>query len=261
MAYLKLQDYEVAGTTFTFPYNPNSIEFGTSKFLDQRPMPYAFTFLGFASAIRSNISIGINGHFDGATKNSNYRSLVKMINSPIMLKLYFENAHNKFYLCTGSTIQKVPTGTRPLHIDYVGNFFSPFGILFDATQQSGLKTSANSNDGDMVTPIEKITGEVVSGQTVTIKDKNDNGFVFTASGSGTMTYYLVKVISEDNNAYMVEYMYVDVEGTEQTIKNASTSGDLMLKLSAGESLNTIFTGGTITNITPTFYFRNGWASD
>ncbi|MHA1347062.1 MAG: hypothetical protein ACTSO3_11750 [Candidatus Heimdallarchaeaceae archaeon] len=261
MANLKIQDYEDASDTFTFPYNPNSIDFVTNKFMDQRNLPYSFTFLGFASPIRSSINIGINGHFDGSTKNTNYRSLVKMINSPILLRLYFENSYARFYLCTGSTVQKVPTGTRPLHTDYVGNFFSPFGILFDNTQQSGLEGADDSNDGDMVTPIEKITGEVVSGQTVTIKDKNNNGFTFTASASGTMTYSLVKVISEDNAIYLVQYMYVDVEGTEQIIQNASESGDLMLRLEVDESLVDIFAAGTITNITPTFYFRNGWASD
>jgi len=248
-------------TNFTFPYNPNSIEFGTSKFVEQRTMRYSFTFLGFASAIRSSITIGINGHFNGTDKNTEYRSLVKKVNSPTMLRLYFENSHDKFYLCTGSTVQKVPTGTRPLHIDYVGNFFSPFGILFDNTQQSGLKTGSDSNDGDMVTPIEKITGSVTSGQTVTIKDKNNNGFIFKASASGTMTYSIVKITSEDNMTYLAEYMYVDIDGTEQTIKNASTSGDLMLRLEPGESLTDIFTGGLVDNITATFYFRNGWASD
>lgn len=261
MAYMKLVDYEDAGSVFTFPYNPNSLDFGTNKFIDQRNMPYYFTFLGMASPIRSSINIGINGHFDGATKNSNYRSLVKMINSPILLKLYFENSYGKFYLCTGSAIQKVPTGMRPLHVDYVGNFFSPFGILFDEAQQDGLKTSSKSNDGDMATPIEKITGSVIATQVVTIKDKNNNGFTFTASATGTMTYYIAKVTTEDNATHLVEYMYVDVGGTEQIIKNASTSGDLMLTLEPGESLNDIFTGGTVTNITPTFYFRNGWASD
>ena len=195
---------------FTLPYNPNSIEFGTSKFLDQRNLPYSFTFLGFSSPVKSSISIGLNGHFSGADKNLNYRSLVKKINSPIMLRLYFENSHGKFYLCTGSTVQKVPAGTRPLHVDYVGNLFSPFGILFDGTQQSGLKTSSDSNDGDMVTPIEKITGTVTSGQIVTIKDKNDNGFIFTASASGTMTYKLVTVTTDDNTTYLVQYMYVEI---------------------------------------------------
>jgi len=261
MAYMKLVDYSDAGSVFTFPYNPNSLEFGTAKFLDQRNLPYSFTFLGMASPIRSSINIGINGHFDGATKNSNYRSLVKMINNPILLKLYFENSYGKFYLCTGSAIQKVPTGSRPLHIDYVGNFFSPFGILFDDTQQDGLEASAKSNDGDMETPIEKITGSVTATQQVTIKDKDDNGFTFTASATGTMTYSIVKVTTSDNATHLVEYMYVEVGGTEQIIKNASVNGDLMLTLDAGESINDIFTGGTITNITPTFYFRNGWASD
>jgi hypothetical protein len=247
--------------TMVFPYNPNSVEFATSKFVDQRNLPYYFTFLGFTSPIKSSITIALNGHFDGTTKNTDYRNLVRKVNSPKMLKLYFENNNNKFYLCTGATVQKVPTGTRPLHTDYVANFFSPFGILFDATQQSGAYNSSNKNDGDIIIPIETITGSVTSGAAVTIKDKNNNGFTFTPSGSGTMTYKIIKITSGDNTTYLSEYMHVEVGGVTQIIQNASVSGDLILKLNPGESLNDIFAAGTITGITATFYFRNGWSSD
>lgn len=261
MANMKIEKYENASDSFTFPYNPNSVEFITSKFMDQRPLPYSFTFMGFSSPIKSSISIGLNGHFDGSSKNSNYRSLTLQVNSPELVKLYFENDGSKFYLCTGTTIQKVPTGTRPLHVDYVAKFFSPFGLLFDNTQKSGLKASSVENEGDIVTPIEKITGTVVSGQTVTIQDASGNGFSFVASASGTMTYNIIKVTSEDGATYLTEYGYVTVGTARQTIKNASTSGDIFLKLEPGESLNDIFSAGTVTNITPTFYFRDGWASD
>lgn len=261
MANIKLEDYENASDTFVFPYNPNSVEFGTNKFLDQRNLPYSFAFLGMTSSIKSNINIGLNGHFDGATKNSDYRGLVVKVNNPILLKLYFENTNDKFYLCTGTNVQKVPAGNRPLLTDYVANFFSPFGILFDATQQSGLKTSSNSNDGDMETPIEKITGSVTNGVAVTIQDGNNNGFTFTPNVTGTMTYTIVNITSDDNTTFITEYMHVEVNGTVQVIQNASVSGDLMLKLIAGESLNDIFSAGTVTGITPTFFFRNGWASD
>lgn len=260
MANMKIEQY--AGIeVFTFPYNPNSVDFVTNKFIDNRPLPYSFTFLGFSSPIKSSIDIGINGHFDGTTKNNDYKSLVKKINAPELVKLYFENNNDKFYLCTGSTIQKVHAGNRPLHLDYVGRFFSPFGILFDDTQQSGNSSSSNSNDGNIITPIEKITGSVSSGVSVKIEDKDGNGFAFTPNATGTMTYYLVKVTSEDNTTYLTEYAYVEINGTRQIISNASTSGDIFLKLNEGDSLNDIFLGGSISGITPTFYFRNGWTSD
>jgi len=159
------------------------------------------------------------------------------------------------------SIQKVPAGTRPLMVDYVASYFSPFGMLFDAVQKSGLKNSTNSNGGNIATPIEKITGNVTSGSTVTIKDKNNNGFTFTPSSSGLMTYSLIKVTSEDNTTFLTEYMHIDIAGTTVYGKNASNSGDFMLKLEVGESLNDIFSAGTVTGITPTFYFRNGWSSD
>jgi len=261
VANLKITDYETAASTFTFPYNPNSVEMATAKNFSQIKIPYFFTIFGFGSPIRSSISIGLNGHFSGSTKNSNYRSLVAKVNNPILTKLYFENSYDKFYLCTGSNVQKVPTGTRPMHIDYVANFLSPFGILFDETQKSGLVNSGLENEGDMPTPIEKITGSVTIATPVTIKDKNDNGFTFTPTKTGTMTYYLVKIVSEDNIIYLTEYMYVEVGGDAQIVKNASTSGDLMLKLDSEESINDIFAAGTVTGITATFYFRDGWSSD
>jgi hypothetical protein len=248
-------------SNFTMPYNPNTVEMVTTKFVDQRNLPYSFTFLGFTSQVKSAISITLNGHFSGTNKNSDYRGLVRKVNNPKLMKIYFENSHGKFYLCAGVSVQKVPTGTRPLHVDYVAVFFSPLGLLLDATQTSGAYNSSNKNDGDMITPIEKITGSVSSGVAVTIKDKNNNGFTFTPSATGTMVYNLAKVVSDDNTVYLVEYAYVIVGTTKQIIQNASTSGDLFLKLNPGESLNDIFATGTITAITPTFYFRDGWASD
>ena len=262
MSNLKLTDYEAAGSTFTFPYNPNSVDITVNKFIANRAIPYSFAFIGMASPIVSSMNIGLNGHFSGTNKNSNYRSLVSKVNNPIMLKLYFENSYAKFYLCTGTNVQKVPNGTRPTMVDYVANFFSPFGMLFSDTQKNGAHGDNDENAGDIDTPIEKITGEVVSGNLVTIKDKNDNGFKFTPTASGTMTYYLVKMTSQDNKVYIPEFMYVDVEGTVQIITNADSGGDLMLRLAPGESLNDIFTGGAVTGITSDlFYLRDGWTSD
>jgi hypothetical protein len=268
MSNIRIEEYESSSDYFDFPYNPNTVEISTTKFVDQRKLPYSFTFMGFTSPIKSSISIGLNGHFDGTNKNSNYRSFVNKVNSPSFQKLYFQNDRDKFYLCTGMSIQKVPSGNRPLITDYVASYFSPFGMLFDATQQNGTKTSTKSNGGDIVTPIEKITGTVVSGTPVVIRDINNNGFSFTPSASGTMTYSIVKVTSEDNTTYLTEYMHIDIAGTTIYGKNASNSGDFMLTLEPGEQIVDLFTGTNgstgdyyITGITPTFYFRNGWASD
>jgi hypothetical protein len=262
MSYLKLTNYESASDTFTFPYNPNTLEIVSTKFIDQRQLPYAFTFMGFGNPIRSSITIALNGHFDGTDKNTNYRALARKVNMPTLEKLYFIDDYSKFYLCTGNTVQKVPSGNRPLLVDYVANFFSPFGILFSDTQQSGLKASTTvKNNGNVATPIEKITGTVTSGSLVTIKDKNNNGFKFTPSEDGTMTYYIVKITSPDNAINITQYMYVEVDGAAQVLQNASTSGDMMLRLEPGESLNDIFAAGSVTGITATFFVRDGWSSD
>jgi len=211
--------------------------------------------------MKSNISIVLNGHFNSSSKNSNYRSLVKKVNDPILLRLFFETDYDKFYLCTGMAVQKVPTGSRPLHVDYVASFFSPFGLLFDAIQKSGLAGSAVENEGNTTTPIEKITGTVTNGVAVTIQDKDGNGFTFTPSATGTMTYNIIKLMDVANSAFFVEYGYVTVGSAVQTTRNATTSGDLYLSLEPGDDLNDIFAAGTITGITPTFFLRDGWTSD
>lgn len=267
MANIKITDYEDASSTFTLPYNPATFDATINKFVDQRTIPYSFTYLSFTSPIKSPINITLNGKFIDSTKNTDYSSVMALVNNHIMLKLYYQNDYSKFYLCTGVTLQKIHAGVRPTQVDYVGSFFSPFGLLFDETQQNGNNTSSNSNDGNVATPIEKITGTVTAAGLVTIKDGNGNGFKFTPSQSGTMTYYLVKMNTDDNMVHIAEYMYVQVDdggGTieKQVLLNADTSGDILLTIAAGDELNDTFTGGTVSGITsPLFYFRNGWSSD
>jgi len=260
----KIENYEtykgtISADTFTFPHNPNTLTMDTDPFIDRKDLPYAFTFLGWNRGIKSRQVIGLNGHFDGTTRNSDYQNLQLNFNDFKLKKLYF--AADKFYIGRGVTVQKTPSGVRPNHIDYVATFLSPFGILFDNTQKSGLSNSAEKNEGNVETPIEQITGSVTSGQVVHIEDKNGNGIEFTASATGTFTLYLIYVTTFNNDQYIVEYLYGEIGGTKQVLKQADTSGNMLITLQSDESLNTLFTGGTISNITPTFKFRDGHTSE
>jgi hypothetical protein len=258
---MKIENYEGTADAFTFPYNPQTFTESSTKFLDKRDLPYSFTFLGFTNAMKARRTITLNGHFSGTDKASDYRALVKHINEYKLKKLYF--ATDKFYIVTGVNVQKTPTGTRPNHIDYVATFFSPFGLLFGDTQKSGAYNSAELNEGNIPTPIEKITGSVTSGNTVVIKDKNGNGIQFTASATGTFTLCIIKLTSENDEQWLAEYIYGEVGSTRQTLKCATNAGSMILQLDASETLNTRFNTGsaTITNITPIFYFRDGWSSE
>lgn len=250
---------DISASVFVFPHNPNTFDADATPFVDRQDLPYTFTHLGWNRRIKTRQTLGLNGHFDGSTRNADYRRLVANFTDHQLKKFYF--ADDKFYIGRGIQVKKTPSGLRPNHIDYIATFLTPFGILFDNNQKSGNSSSATVNAGNVDTPIEFIEGTVTSGATVTIKDGNNNGIAFTASGSGTATVYLINAVSSNNDQYLLEYWRVEVDGVKQVVELADTSGNEIITLAPGQSLSALFTGGTITNITPTFLFRNGWSSE
>lgn len=245
--------------SFSFPYNPLVYDVQMTNFVDPRNYAYAFTYFGATSSIKSRQDGVITGHMSGTNKNTNFRSLAAHFNSNKIKRLFFGT--DKFMIMIPQTIKRTFAGGRTNFIDYVATFSSPFGLLFDNTQQSGAYNSALTNAGNVATPIEKITGSVTSGQQVTIADKDGNGFTFTANASGTMTMYLVTMLNLGSDIYITNYLYVLVGTTPQVVKSANTNKSQMIQVASGQSIATLFTAGTITNITPTFYWRSGWSAD
>jgi len=245
---------------FTFAHNPNVHDVALNKFLDQRDYAYAFSYFGVTNPIKSKKGYTINGHFDGANKNTHYKSLLKHCNSNKIKKLYFGT--DKFAIVFPITCKRTDSGGRTNFVDYVATFTSPFGLLFDDTQKNGNNSAADKNEGDTETPIETITGTVTDTQEVTIKDGNDNGIVFTANGSGTVTISLIKLLDIGSDNFFTEYIYAEVGGTRQVIKVATNNKSMILSLGPGQSLSNLFSGGTVSNITsPLFFFRDGHSSD
>jgi hypothetical protein len=257
---MKIENYEGTADTFTFPHNPKVYDNSLEKFVDVKNNPYYFSFYGMASPLKNRQSIVINGHFDGSTKNSDYRNLSKHCNESALKKLYFENT--KFAIVIPNQCKRTHSGGRTLFIDYVASFTSPFSMLFSSTQKNGGSTSAEENEGNILTPIEKITGSVTSGTKVQINDVNENGFEFTPSNTGTMTVYLIKMGSLGGDLVMTEYIYIDVGGTQYTPILSNSDKRIFLTLEADESLDDAFNGATISGVTNlTFYFRDGYSSD
>ncbi len=257
---MKLENYEGTADTLTFPHNPQTFNDAYKKFIDQKDYPYSFSYFGTTSPLRSKRNLAITGHFDGVTKNDTYRELGRHCNSNKLKKLFF--ADDKFYIVIPQECKRTHSGGRTNFIDYVASFVSPFGIMFSNTQKSGNASSSEENEGNVSTPIEKITGTVTSGSLVTIETGDGDGFTFTPSVSGTVTIYLIKMNSMGNDNYFSEYLYTEINGDQQHLNIKNSDKTMFIKLDPTDSLNDIFSGGSVSGITsPTFYFRDGYSSD
>ena len=261
---MKIENYAdynaYSADTFTFQHNPRTFDDSISKFQDVRKIKYAFTLFGLTDPLKSPRSIVITGHFDGSVKETNYRYLAKHCNESKIKKLYFGT--DKFMIVLPSACKRVQSGGRTNFIDYTASFISPFGILFSSTQRNGNALSSEDNDGNVPTPIEKITGTVTSGSLVTIKDKYKNGFKFTPTASGTASIYLISQIDSSGENSFTQYLYAVIGTTQQSLDNADNAGSRFIKLNPAETLSTLFTGGTVSGITsPLFYYRDGYSSD
>lgn len=262
---MKIENYEtfkagISADTFTFPYNPQRHTRELTKFLDERDYAYAFTHYGMTSPIKSRVGHVLSGHFSGSTKNADFKKLKKNVNDNKIKKLYFSD--DQFAIVFGRTCNEVNAGGRTNMIDYVAGFVSPFGLLFGDTEKSGGSSdTSNTNEGDVATPIEKITGSVTSGQTVVIEDADGNGITFTAVDTGTFTLRLIYLEELGGGDVFTEYYYADVDGAAQKIQRSNNDKTQILTIEPGDDLSTTFSGATITNITPTFYYRDGHSAD
>ena len=264
---MKIENYADSNAyttdTFTFQHNPRTFDDALTKFQDVRKIKYAFTLFGLTDPLKSPRQITIAGHFDGANKETNYRYLAKHCNESKLKSLYFGT--DKFLIVVPTACKRVQSGGRTNFIDYVASFISPFGILFESgTPKTGSNASAEKNEGNVPTPIEKITGTVTGGSLVTIKDKYDNGIKFTPTGAGSqsVSIYLISQVDSSGENSFTQYLYALIGTTQQSLDNANSAGSRFIKLNADESLSTLFTGSTPTGITsPVFQFRDGFSSD
>lgn len=254
----------VATDAFTFQHNPNVLSDDIQKFMDQQDFPYNFSMFGQGDPIMNRRFVSLVGHFDGTNRVTNYQNLTKHFAANAVKTLKFSS--DKMYIIVTIIAKKSNDGSRPLFIDYVANAISPFGILFSTTQKSGAKGAADANSGNVATPIEKITFDAVSGHAYICKDDLGNGFTFTASGSGTFTYYLMKLTSLGAGNTITEYSVGYIGTTKQKMKTATSGYSMLLQLNASESLLGRMDGGTwtdnggaISNLM--FYFRDGYSGE
>lgn len=261
---MKIENYSGTADTFTFPHNSRVFDDSIAKFVEQKDFNYSFSYFGVTRGIKSRRNIVINGFFDDSgtgDKESNIKDLMKHCNDNNLKKLYFSD--DRFYIVIPTGAKVTHSGGRTMFRDYVANFVSPFGILFSNNQKDGAYNDADKNEGNVFTPIEKITTtSVTSGSTYTYKDKDGNGFEIKANASGTLNIYLIKFEDIGSDAYFTEYLYADIGGTKQVLKLATSGQTMTLGLDADESLNTRFnTGSAAIPSNTTFYFRDGYSAE
>ena len=255
---IKIDNYEGAADLLTFPHNPRVFDNQIDPFVDKKQFPYAFSYVGVTDQLKAQQSIVITGFTSGTNRLSDYRNIAKQLTEPKIKKFYF--ASDKFYIGIGAGCKRTHSGGRTNFVDYVGQFYSPFGILFGDTQNSVLyNDNTDANDGNVFTPIEQITGSVTNGQTVTITDSDGNGFTFVASGTGTFTYKLVTLQDLGGGNKFLAFATGSIGSTLQKLKVASNDKSIILGLEPGETMNDISI--TQTNITGTYKFRDGYTGD
>ncbi len=251
---MKIENFEGTLDTFTFPHNPNTFDDNISGNASFTLIVYQKYHIVVGGGGIQPKSIVLQGHFDGSTKETDYRNLSKHFSQNDKLKkLFFET--NKFYLGVGDNIKKTHTGSRTNFIDYVANFKTILGILLGDTEKS-----TGTNAGNIRTFITEVTGTVTSGATdVTITDNHGNQLTIPSSAIATSDSIVIKLVSmvdSGDGVFISEYNFTTINGT-QTRRVSVTDGFGILVLDAAENVSTI----TTTNLTSAVVkFRDGFSA-
>jgi len=256
---MTISNYSGTANTFTFPNNPMSFD-------DAIVANYTTTNVGYqrhhyfiSGGGIAPKKIVLQGSFFGSSKNTNYSTLAgHFIENTKLKKLYWDS--DKFYLGFGKEIKKTHSGGRTNFLDYVATFETLVGVLFSNTQ----KTSG-TNEGNVTTFIEEITGQHDGAGDVVISDALGNQITIPEASFTGKTYFKLKfvdMIDSGDGIYVTEYNYFEVcatvDGVYTQVKTVrTTDGFGILQLAPGANISTI----TITNTTgtPVKKFRDAYA--
>ncbi len=236
MADMKIENYSGTADTFTFPYNPQSVDNTIASNHSITKVAYQRHHILVSGGGFAPVNLVMSGHFSGTNRWSNYRSLAKHFGETTQLKkLYFES--DKFRIGIGINLKKTHSSGRTNFIDYVFTFLCPIGCLFGGTQ----KTSG-TNGGDATTFVEEVEGDYDGSGDVTISDSSGTTVTVPSSAltSGdTVTYKMVEMVDSGSGVYVSEYAIVNINGS-QTNK-AKVSDGFLLKLPSGADITTVTT--------------------
>ena len=258
---MKISNYSGTASTFTFPNNPNTFDDSINSNYTVTNVDYQrFHYFVSGGGVAPK-TIVLTGHLFGTNKNTNYRTLSGHFMENIKLKkLYFDS--DRFYLGVGKEIKKTHAGGRTNFLDYVATFETVIGVLLSDTQQTHTDGGAEkTNDGNVTTFIEEISGTVTSGASnIVISDGLGNQITIPAASLTTgqaVVLTFVKMVDSGDGIYVTEYNYTTVAGTQiKTVQ--TTDGFGILQIAAAATTATI----TVANLAAgyTIKFRNAYSS-
>ena len=243
MANISISNYVGLADTFTFTYNPMSFDVPFDSDHTTTHIPYTDRNISVSAGGIMPRLLVLSGNFSESSRRANYRSLIKHINENYRLKkLYWES--DKFYLCLGKNVKETNQAGRTNFIDYVATLEAVIGILFGNTQRT-----SGTNDGDITTYLEELTGTVTNGASdITITDNFGNQVTIPNSVLTTSQNFVYKFIAQvyGGGLYVTEYRVVGLE-----VDSGTTTSDSSYKLvQTGQNFtSTVNEGDLVYNTT------------
>ena len=269
MATFKIENYDESGSTFTFPHNSKVFDDANTFDNINKEVPFDNKHIYITSGSLRPKILSIQGQFEGASKETNWRSLLEKCASKKLKKFYFDS--DRFYIVLSPQFKKTHSGGRTNFLDYVGSFVTPIPFVFSDTQKNDIYTSgapgswtdgSKTNAGSHKTFIEKVVVVMdaggSAGHTFTIKDGHTNGITVTMdaySENDEMIIYLIKMV-DSKGINTTEYWYVTNEDTQIQRGTAASTNGMDLILDPAERIDTMVISGNANYKTATFYWRD-----
>lgn len=258
---MKIENFSGSADTFNFPNNPQVFDDDITANYTNTLIDYQRHHILVSGGGVAPKQIIITGFFFGTSDDANYRTLSgHFMENTKLKKLYFES--DKFYLGVGKSIKKTHSSGRTNFVDYVANFETIVGVLFDDTLQTHTDGGAEvTNSGNITTFIEEISGDVTSGASdVVITDSLGNQITIPAASlttGQTVVVTFISMVDSGDGVFVSEYNFTTVAGSQiKTVK--TTDGFGIIQLAAGQTTSDI----TVVNLNATFTIklRNAYSS-
>lgn len=269
MGNFKLENYEGAPNTFTFPNNATSFDDSNDFQSLLTPVPFDDKHIVTSKGALSPKNLSIQGYFTGANKLTDWNTLLELSSSPNLKKFFFES--DRFYLVMGSQFKQNRTGGRNNFLDYVGSMFTPIPFVFSDTLKVANTTDGGANwtggtqtnAGSHKTFIEQVivTLNENGSPTTFIIDSVNNGGI-TVSLPVTVLNDILKIVlvtMEDNNGYKTsEYWFTTLNNVQVQRAISTGKSELNLSLLPTQQVDSLKIDGTASFSNVEVKFRDSF---
>lgn len=257
---MKIENYEGTLDSFTIPGNVKTFDDPSDSNGSTTEIDYARNHIHIGGGGLLPKIEGIAGSLYGEDKNEEYEELSKHFayEDNKLKKLYWKT--DRFYLGIGQGCKQANNAGRTNFIDYAAAFKVLIQQLFSDTQKTGTASSPETNEGNITTYIEEITGTIISGASdLVIGDSVGNEITIPSSKLTTGQSFilkLVKMVDSGSGVFVSEYNYVTLDGTrERSVQSSEGLGYLQLESTKDTS------DITVTNLTSySIKFRDGYSA-